>query len=84
MLSADHSVCTRIIRKSSTPDIFSIYLKNVIYISIFCQKSLFPFSGTPPTNNKILNLNFLEFGTDIFEDFFMVIYITQLCALALK
>ena len=53
-------------------------------MSIFCQKSLFPFSVTPPTNDKILNLNFLEFGTNIFEDFFRVIHTTELCALALK
>ena len=36
-----------------------------------------------PTNDKILNLSFLEFGTNSFRTF-LVIYITHTCALALK
>ena len=70
MLSAAYSVYTLIIRKPSTPDLFNI----------FCQKSSFSFSGTPSTNDKILNLNFLEFGTDIFWGlFFCYLHYTTLC-----
>ena len=50
------------------------------FVSIFCQKSLFPFLGTQPTNDKILNLNFLEFGTDIFRGlFYGYLHYSTLC-----
>ena len=36
---------------------------------MFCQKSSLPLFGYPPTKDKNLNLNFLEFGTDILRTF---------------
>ena len=55
-------------------------LKTNVFKSISCQKSLFPFSGTPPTNDKILSLNFLEFGTDIcWGLFYGYLHCTTLC-----
>ena len=64
----------------------TLYLNKILFTLKECEiyKHIFHFSATPPTNDTILNLNFLEFGTDIFEDFFMVIYTTQSCALVLK
>ena len=81
MLSADHSVYTLIIRKPSTPDLFSICLKRMLsLIAYFVKNHYFHFSGTPPTNDKILNLNFLEFGTDIFlRTFYGYLHYSTLC-----
>ena len=39
-------------------------------LAYFVKNHYFHFSGTPSTNDKILNLNFLEFGTDIFWGLF--------------
>ena len=58
-------------------------LKNIVkYISIIGQKSLFPFSDTQPTYDKILI--FSNLAPIFFEGFFVVIYITQPYDLALK
>ena len=57
-----------------------------MYKHILSKIIIYHFSGTPPTNNKILNLYFLEIGTDFFflEDLFMVMYITQTSTLVLN
>ena len=56
-------------------------------IAYFVKYQYFQFSGSPPINgniDKILNLHFLRTGTDIFEDVFLDINLTQPCVLALK
>ena len=49
-------------------------------IAYFVKYQYFQFSGTPPTNDKILNLHFLRTGTDIFWGlFFGHLPYTTLC-----
>ena len=51
-----------------------------IFKANFVKNHYFQFSGTPPTNDKILNLYFLEFGTDIFWGlFYGYLHYTTLC-----
>ena len=49
------------------------------HTAYFVKNHYFHFSGTPPTNDKILNLNFLEFGTDILKTFYGYLHHTTLC-----